>query len=293
MALLGWGSVSGQSLEGVGEEIRAISGRYDATVGVAVILNGKDTLTVNDGVRYPMMSVFKFHQALAVCDYLRKNGMSYRSRMYVGGEDLRKDTYSPLRDRYPEGNLYLEIGELLEYTLQWSDNNACDLLFDRCVGVEETDAFIRSFGTGDFSIAVNEREMHDDLENCYRNWTSPLAAARLLDAFAGGEVLTGELRDFIERLMVECTTGAARLAYPLKDGNVVLGHKTGTGDRNVAGRLVGVNDIGFVRLPDGGRYVIAVFVKDSAESYEVTERIIAEVSAVVYRQVVAGIRPDR
>ena len=44
-----------------------------AQVGIAVIINGEDTITLNNEVRYPMMSVFKFHQALSVIHYLEQN----------------------------------------------------------------------------------------------------------------------------------------------------------------------------------------------------------------------------
>ena len=37
-----------------------------AQVGIAVIINGEDTITLNNEIRYPMMSVFKFHQALSL-----------------------------------------------------------------------------------------------------------------------------------------------------------------------------------------------------------------------------------
>lgn len=37
-----------------------------AEIGIAVIINGKDTVTVNNDIHYPLMSVFKFHQALAL-----------------------------------------------------------------------------------------------------------------------------------------------------------------------------------------------------------------------------------
>ena len=36
-------------------------------------------------------------------------------------------------------------------------------------------------------------------------------------------------------------------------------------------------------MPDGQHYTIAVFVKDSQESLQETERIIAEASDIVYR----------
>ena len=65
--------------------------------------------------------------------------------------------------------------------------------------------------------------------------------------------------------MVECQTGQDRLVAPLLDKKVTVGHKTGTGDLNAKGQQIGCNDIGFVLLPGGRTYSIAVFVKDSEE----------------------------
>lgn len=166
---------------------------YPATVGVALIVNGRDTLALNNEVQYPMMSVFKFHQALAVADYLQRNQMSFDTPLAVQKADLKENTYSPLRDKYPQG------------------------------GVTKT--------------------------------------------------------------VTACTTGTARLPYPLQGTEAVLGHKTGTGDRNERGEYIGINDIGFVLLPGGNRYVIAVLVKDSRASYEETEAMIGRVSEIVYKYI--------
>lgn len=70
----------------------------------------------------------------------------------------------------------------------------------------------------------------------------------------------------------------------------VLGHKTGTSDRDADGRLIALNDAGFVLLPDERHYIIAVFVKDSRANDAGTEAMLADVSACVYRHV-AGTRP--
>lgn len=258
---------------------------YPATVGMALIVNGRDTLVLNNEVQYPMMSVFKFHQALAVADYLQRNQMPFDTPVAVRKTDLKENTYSPLRDKYPQGGISQTVGELLGYTLQLSDNNACDILFDRLVSVAETDAYIRRLGISDFAIVANEADMHADLTKCYRNWTSPLAAVRLLDMFITGKTVTGVYQDSLQQIMTACTTGTARLPYPLQGTEVVLGHKTGTGDRNERGEYIGINDIGFVLLPGRNRYVIAVFVKDSRASYEETEAMIGRVSEMVYKHV--------
>ena len=47
----------------------------------------------------------------------------------------------------------------------------------------------------------------------------------------------------------------------LENTGAIIGHKTGTGDRNPRGQIIGINDAGFVVLPNGQRYTIAVFVK--------------------------------
>jgi hypothetical protein len=73
-----------------------------------------------------------------------------------------------------------------------------------------------------------------------------------------------------------------RLVAPLADKGVVIGHKTGTGDLNAKGQQIGCNDIGFVLLPDGRTYSIAVFVKDSEESFAENSKIIADISRIVY-----------
>ena len=273
----GWGDLQ--------EQLRRMVADKKAQVGIAVIVDGRDTLTVNNDVRYPMMSVFKFHQALAVADACGQRGVSFDTLVHIRPDDLRPDTYSPLRDKYPEGNLSLSVGELLKYTLHLSDNNACDILFRVFGGPAATDEYLRSVGLRDFAIEATEDDMHRDLADCYRNWTTPLEAVRLLEWLVSGKAAKGAYRDFIEQTMISCQTGRDRLPAPLAGTKAVIGHKTGTGDRNGKGQIIGTNDIGFVFLPDGRRYSIAVLVRDSEESEQATARIIADVSEAVYRYV--------
>lgn len=256
-----------------------------AQVGIAVIINGEDTITLNNEIRYPMMSVFKFHQALSVIHYLEQNKLPLTTSLYIPQTDLQPDTYSPLRDLYSQGDITIPISELLTYTLQLSDNNACDILFKYTAGLKETDAYIRSLGINDFSITQTEEDMHRDLRSCYLNWTSPLDAAKLLDLFVSRPLFTEPHQTFIKQTMIECETGKDRLAQPLEATDAIIGHKTGTGDRNAQWQLIGTNDIGFVFLPDGERYTIAVFAKDSEESPKATAAIIADISRIVYQYI--------
>lgn len=256
-----------------------------AEIGIAVIIDGKDTITVNNDIHYPLMSVFKFHQALAVADYITKQNQSLDTLLKIEKSDLKPDTYSPLRDKYPQGGIEMSIADLLRYTLQQSDNNACDILFNYQGGTDAVDKYIHSLSIQGCAIVSTESAMHEDLDLCYQNWSTPLAAAELLEIFRREPLFAKEYKDFIWQTMVECQTGQDRLVAPLLDKGVIVGHKTGTGDLNAKGQQIGCNDIGFVLLPDGRTYSIAVFVKDSEESFAENSKIIADISRIIYEYV--------
>ena len=77
-------------------------------------------------------------------------------------------------------------------------------------------------------------------------------------------------------------TGKDRLVKPIPSGKAVIGHTTGTGDCNAQGQIIGINDIGFFLLPDGSRYSLAVFVKNSEEDAPATAGVIAAISEAVW-----------
>ena len=256
-----------------------------AEIGIAVIIDGKDTITVNNDNHYPLMSVFKFHQALALADYMAKHKQSLDTLLKIEKSDLKPDTYSPLRETYPQGGIEMSIADLLKYTLQQSDNNACDILFNYQGGPDAVNKYLHSLGIRECAVIHTENDMHKNLEFCYQNWTTPLAAAKLLEIFRNENLFDKEYKNFIYQTMVECQTGQDRLIAPLLDKKVTMGHKTGTGDRNAKGQQIGCNDIGFVLLPDGRTYSIAVFVKDSEESFADNSKIIADISRIIYEYV--------
>lgn len=264
---------------------QAIEGKK-AEIGIAVIIDGKDTVTINNQAHYPLMSVFKFHQALALVDYMNKKGLSLETQIPITKSDLKPNTYSPLRDKYPQGGIKMSIADLLRYTLQQSDNNACDILFHyQEKGPKAVNDYIHSLGIRDCAIVATENDMHQDLDLCYQNWSTPLAAAELLEIFRKKELFANKYKEFIYQTLVECQTGQDRLVAPLANKGITIGHKTGTGDRNAKGQQIGCNDIGFVILPNGRSYSIAVFVKDSEENSQTNSKIIAEVSRIVYEYV--------
>ena len=67
---------------------QAIKGKK-AEIGIAVIIDGKDTVTVNNDIHYPLMSVFKFHQAVALADYMDKKKLPLGTLLSIKKSDLK------------------------------------------------------------------------------------------------------------------------------------------------------------------------------------------------------------
>ncbi|MCD7973360.1 MAG: class A beta-lactamase, subclass A2 [Candidatus Azobacteroides sp.] len=269
-----------QSQKGPEEEIRSIIRNKKATVGVAVIYDGKDTVAIND-FHYPMLSVYKFHQALSVLHYLEQNGKSPEEEIFISLSALKPDTYSPLRDKYPEGNFYMSIRELMKYSVSLSDNNACDILFDYIGGPEVTEKYIRSLGIDSVGIATTEEEMHQHHENVYLNYTSPLSAAKLMEMLITEKLLSEINRNFIISLLIETSTGADKIKGLLPEGTIV-GHKTGSSFRTAEGVKIADNDLGFIILPSGKKCTLAVFITQSMENDKENAAIIAAIAKTVY-----------
>lgn len=265
------------------QELRQLLSGYDARVGVAVVAGCGDTVTVNNDGHYPLMSVVKLHQAIYVAHCMDSLGRGMDYEVYIAPGDLTPGTYSPLRDRYPQGDITMTVGELLLYTLQQSDNNACDIMFARFGNPSAVDAYIRGIGFDDCAISVTEDDMHRDPALCHANYSSPLEAARLIGWLmrASGQQGNGSGNlQFVRNALLGCRTGLQRIPDGLPP-DAIVAHKTGTSDRDATGRWTAINDVAHITLPGGCGYSLAVFVKDSGETFDVTEQIISSVSHAV------------
>jgi beta-lactamase class A len=261
---------------------RVIAGAR-ATVGVAVrSLDTGDTLSIRNDHRYPMQSVYKLHLAVAVLRMVDSGRISLEQRILVRLRDLHPNTWSPLRDRHPAGNVRLPLGDLLAAMVSESDNNACDILFRLAGGTAAVQRCMDRIGLRDVAIAATEHQMHtENWRVQYGNWTTPGAAAELLRMIVETDILSHASRDFLWRLMAESSNPSNRIKGMLPEGTVVA-HKTGTSGSNAAGVSAATNDIGIIVLPDGARVALAVLVADSMETDAQNARIIARIARVVY-----------
>ncbi len=253
-----------------------------AEVGIAIYaVENMDTLTWHNATHYPMQSVYKFPLALAVLHQVDQGKLSLEQKIQVTQTDLHPNTWSPMREKYPNGNVTLPLSEILRYTVSESDNNGCDILFRLVGGTEKVYDYIQGLGVKDIAIRATEEEMHQSWDVQFTNRCTPFAMAQLLQAFQQKKILSPQSQGFLWKLMVETPTGPDRIKGQLPASTVVA-HKTGTSDTNTQGITAAFNDAGILTLPNGKHVVVVVFVSNSKEDAKTNANIIADIARAAW-----------
>ena len=276
-----YGNIFAQS-DTLKQRINQIIESKHAEVGVAIYgTEPGDTLSINGNTHFPMQSVYKLHLAFAVLNSVDKGKLNLNRKVSIIKSDLLPDSWSPLRDKYPNGNIELSMKDILVYTVSQSDNNGCDLLFRLIGGPNEVNDYMHSIGIEDIEIKATEQEMSREWNVQFTNWTTPLAAVQLLKKFEEGKILSKDSRTFLWETLLGTTTGTNRLKGELPAGTSVA-HKTGSSGKNKTGISAAVNDIGIVVLPNGKHFLISVFISKSKEDDQTNEKIIADISKMTW-----------
>jgi beta-lactamase class A len=228
-----------------------------------------------------MLSVFKFHIALAVLHEVDEGKLNLDQKIFIKKAELLENTWSPIRKKFPEGNIEISLGELIKYTVAQSDNNGCDILLRLIGGTETVQKFIHSKGIKDFQIKADEEKMHQGYESMYLNWTTTNASNLLLKKFYEGKIISKTSTDFLIQTMLETNTGANKIVAQLPAGTWVA-HKTGSSGKDQKGMTIAENDIGIIALSNGKKYALSVLISDSMESEQVNTKMIADISKIVF-----------
>lgn len=241
----------------------------------AYIVDNQKNAGINEDSLCPLFSVVKFPQAVYVAHCLSKSGKSLDDKIMVRKRRLMKNTWSPMMNGFKVRRKF-SYAELLRLSLQESDNNACDLLFDLFGSPKKVEEYVARLGFGDIKIAKTERQMMDDRSAASLNAASPKAIAGLLQWFFDHHN-DNEYLAFVWQLMSECKTGISRLPSVLAECDSII-HKTGTGFSTEKG-VSAINDAGIIMHPDGSHCIAVVFVLNHPDGVDSAERLLAETAA--------------
>jgi len=264
------------------KQLQEIIAQKNATVGISIKgITDKDTLSINGSLKMPMMSVFKFHIALAALHQVDKGKLRLDQKFFIKKDELHENTWSPMRDDYPNGNIYLTLDQLLRYTVSHSDNNGCDILLKLLGGPEKVQDFISQQGIKDITIKVNEQQMRT-WDNLYLNTTTPIATTLLLEKFYQGKILKKETSSYLYQIMVETSRGTTWMKAGLPQGTE-LAHRTGISNTNEQNLRAAMNDIGIVKLPNGHHFTLSIYLMNITEKREDSEKLIADITKATWK----------
>ncbi|HVS94144.1 MAG TPA: class A beta-lactamase, subclass A2 [Mucilaginibacter sp.] len=262
-------------------QIKGISTEAKGIVGVSILnIETGDTINYNAHSRLVMHSVFKFPIALAVLNLLDKGKYKLNEKMKVRKSDMRPNTWSPLRDKYPDG-ADITLAGILGYMVSQSDNTACDYLLKKIGGPQVVEDYIHSLGVKGIAIKASEADMASAWEVQYTNWAKPADLVKLLDLFYNGKILSKASNDFLYKIMTETTTGPNRIRGLLPK-DAVVAHKTGTSPTNDAKLTPATNDIGIITLPNGKHLAVAIMVCNSTADEAARDGVIAKIAKAAW-----------
>jgi len=263
------------------QKISSIIKDKKAMVGISVLgFENGFTYNKNADKKLPMQSVFKFHIAAAVLDYVEKGKLSLDQKVTLNQSNLHENTWSPLREKYPNGGI-VSLSEIIEYTVAKSDNNGCDILLKLLGGTQVVQKFMNAKGVKNFQIKYNEEAMHKDWNTQYENYSTTNSAVDVLKKFYDGKLLSKKSTDYLMKVMFSTSTGTNKLIEQLPK-DTPIARKTGSSGKNNAGLTGAENEIAIITLPNGKHYAIAVFVSNSTETAEVNCRMISDISKTVW-----------
>jgi len=249
----------------------------DGVTGVAVQqIGGSDAMTLNAGTGFPMASTFKISVAGAIFSLIDSGKLTLGTMIAVDPALIVQS--DGIADQTPHPGVSLSVHNLLELMLTRSDNTATNVLSETVGGPAAVTAWLRSIGiSGGMQVDRDTRRVRADgtrFDIVTTNNSTPEAMLKLLLTIRAGKAVSAASTKTLIEIMERCHTGEARLKGLLPLGTVVA-HKTGS-LQDVS------NDVGFVTLPNGNQFAIAVFVKADTKGPQVRDRVIADIARASY-----------
>lgn len=282
LAIISASSLVHGNVDSLRNKIIAYCNNYQATVGVAVtFIEDADTLSVNGHKMLPMLSVYKLPIAMCVLNNVDKGGLTLNTPINISNEDMHQNTWSPLRNKLNGADTSIQLSEIIQYNLIQSDNNCCDILLKAIGGVKTVQAYLKQIGLPNIEVNNTEWEIFQSPNLIYSNKATPSDITSLLNKLYNQKLFSDSCFNFLWKTLSDCSTGNNRIRGRLPKETEVA-HKTGTSFTTKEGITPAINDVGIITLPNGKHVAVAIFVSESRENRETNERIIADLTEIIW-----------
>ena len=193
--------------------------------------------------------------------------------------------YSPVSGPRAGTGGGLTVGELCSATVSLSDNTAANVLLERHGGPAALTRYLRALGDPITRLDRNEPTLNEAAIGDVRDTTTPLAMLQTMQKLVLGESLSASSRAWLQRWLIETSTGDKRLRAGAPGWKV--GDKTGT-----AGSSGTANDVAVLWPPGAsghrGAVLVTCYLTRSAVAPEQRDAAIAAVGRAVVRASLAS-----
>lgn len=260
-------------------KIEKIVKNKNANVGVSIIeTNNKKIVDINGNNLYSMLSTVKFPIALTVLKKVEEGKLQMEQTIFIKKEELLENTWSPYKEKFPEGNTHITLEEAMKWMISYSDNNLTDIILRLIGGPKEVEKY---FPSKNLIVKNNEEEMHKNWDAQFVNKITPNEATKLLRKFYKGKILNKTNTTWLYNAMINNTTGGNRIKAKLPK-DIKVAHRTGTSFTNDKGMTGAINDFGIIELLNKKKIIICVLVNDTYENFKKSEEIIADIAKTTY-----------
>jgi len=256
------------------ETLASIERTAQGRLGVAMLDTGSGLqLGWRQDERFAMASTFKAVLAGWMLALVDQGKERLDARVHYAAGDVV--AYSPVSGPRAGDGGGLTVGELCSATVSLSDNTAANVLLARHGGPAGFTAFVRSLGDSITRLDRTEPTLNEAKVGDPRDTTTPQAMLQTLQKLVLGDVLTPPSRAWLQRWLVETSTGDKRLRAGVQGWKV--GDKTGTAsDSGTA------NDVAVMWPPAGGAPVLVTcYLTRSTVRPEQRDAAIAQVARAV------------
>ncbi len=290
-------------------QVEAITAPLVGRVGFAAQLIGSDKIISHNGdMTFPMASTYKVPAAVTLLKRVEAGEVKLDQMVELPLDDMVTGD-NVIAQNFVHPGLQLSVANLIEAMITMSDNTATDAVFSLAGGPEAITAAMRKLGIKDMRIDRNTKDLIMDMagmddpatvaavkeflqsnpervqqfvtmpkdpkfEADPRDQSTPFAMLDLLMKIDSASAINKGSRDFLIASMSRTRTGAGRIKGLLPRGTPVA-HKTGTS-------IGTANDVGYVTLPDGRRFAVAIFTSSSDTPLADRDRAVAEVARTLY-----------
>lgn len=242
---------------------------FDAKLGVYALDTGSEKIIdYQANERFAYTSTFK---PLAAGAVLKQNSLEELNETVTYTEDDLV-TYSPITEKHVDTGMNLL--EISEAAIRYSDNTAGNLLFNELGGPDGLEKAMREIGDNVINSDRTETDLNEAKPGDVHDTSTPKALATSLQAFALDDQLLSESKqDMLLEWLKTNTTGDTLIRAGVPEDWTV-------GDKSGAGGYGTRNDIGIVWPPDREPIVIAILSNRDTEDAEYNDDLIKQATEI-------------